>query len=245
MEWSNKKLYQLVEALEGTEQAEKLSPALYSIPWKFSQANYFAEEALQVIQRVLPDDRLKAYVKLVKNMLGVADDELKSELSQAEFKSECYIIGFAHIIHSVSDIMAQIIYYALNLKKKLGSEIPEQNRKLSTILKKLEKLNLATNLQSLIEQYLNSPEYKYLNAYTNTIKHRSLIDRSYYLSAVPPYEHGFKIEEFKYKGENFSSKMSCDFTGSNFLELKKKIINIGNEINNFLEEQLELIRDCG
>ena len=235
MEWSNKKLYQLVEALEGTEEAEKLSPALYSVPWKFLQANYFAEEALQVIQRVLPDDRLKAHVELLKNMLGVADDELKSELFQAEFKSECYIIGFAHIIHSVSDIMAQVIYYALNLNKKLGSEIPEQNRKLSTILKKLEKLNLATKLRSLIEQYLNSPEYKYLNAYTNTVKHRSLIDKSYYLGAVPPYEHGFKIKEFEYRGEKYSSKMSYDFTGGNFLELKKKIINIGNEINNFLE----------
>lgn len=49
-------------------------------------------------------DEINAPVELIKSIFGVSNN---ISLEKTIFKSECYIIGFAHIIHSVSDTMAK------------------------------------------------------------------------------------------------------------------------------------------
>jgi hypothetical protein len=132
----------------------------------------------------------------------------------------------------MADILSQIIYLGLNLDKK--SSIPQKKRSFSNVKKALKTLSQSTKLYSEMNDFSKSEKFKYLSAYVNTTKHRSLIPTTYSVSFIEP-THGLKITEFKYNNHTYKAKWSKEFIGTDRKFIEEALVNIGNEINLSIE----------
>lgn len=104
----------------------------------------------------------------------INDNQVSDAFKTAQFQSETYIEAAAQNLHSMADILCQIINKAV-----LNSGIDEAN---VTIQRTIEELQEKANTQDIVntlEKLRDSHEFKYIAAFVNTIKHRSLLDTDY------------------------------------------------------------------
>ncbi len=93
----------------------------------------------------------------------------------ALLKSETYIESAAQNLHSLADIICQIINQAV-----LKSQFDEGEVSIKKIIGELQKDNSKKDIENALEQLRDSDEFKYISAFVNTIKHRRLLDTDYY-----------------------------------------------------------------
>jgi hypothetical protein len=199
MEWRNGDLYRAILAKHGEGYTKDLRSAIYSFPWKFFLADYHASESKDVITRSLPEDKIQARIELLKSLLPGREGPERNRIKIAMFESEAHIIAYAQSIHSVADILASVIYYAFNLKT-----IPLKRNSLSRVKSVLQKHSEYFPLVERIASLLSSTTFKYLVAYTNTIKHRQLIDTSFRVSMNALTHDGVIIKAFEYDGNVYA-----------------------------------------
>lgn len=217
----------------GTEQSELLRPSLSSVFWKFLMAKYHCEESVKAIQNSLPQNNDDEKIKIIKLIfLTASNHENSKEFKLAKFCAEAHFIAFAQALHSVVDIMAQVIVFALNLNNDSDGRLSEKSN-MHDVRKYLQSHADFTEIAAAIEELIESDQYKYLTAYTNITKHRSLVAKNYSvnLDYSQNQTHGFKINDFKYKGMSFSEKWAVDVCNDDHQYIHEQILRIGNLLN--------------
>lgn len=209
------------KAFQGSQNAERLNEALNSFYIKNLMANYHTSESDRIIKELLAsineinknDTSSMAVAKAI--LLAASNEKIREEVSLSQFKAEAHIIASAQSTHSLCDILANIIYFSLQLDSQPNSP-PEQNLNLYSINRKLKNSTQYSTIQKLIDQIINSPEFLYLAAYTNTTKHKSLIPSSLSASFIADKKNGLRIKKFSYTSKGnvsreFDRKWSHDF----------------------------------
>jgi len=82
-------------------------------------------------------------------------------------------------------------------------------------------------LVNSLDELLNSDWYQYMVSFTNTIKHRQLIEMHFNVSNQ---WDGFRFSAFNYKGRCFEQKSSAEIIDG-VLEVCNHIIDSGNHLN--------------
>jgi hypothetical protein len=221
-------------------QIEILKPIINSFVWKFFIAKYHSEELKDLIIKEIPQSSSKEYVEIVKLILESATGTEKGkQFNVAIFKAEAHLIAFAQSIHSLADIFAQIIYTSLNLDAKLKKPIQLKLRTISKINESISNLSEYRKLHSELNCFLKSDQFKYINAYVNTTKHRSLIPVNYSVSFIESIKpiHGLKIAKFTYNDYSFEPKFSNELIEETLVYFEKSYNSILAELNNFLNEK--------
>jgi hypothetical protein len=234
MNWNRKELYDLVVKRHGQAQADLLMPSLISTVWKLSIAQYHAHEAQTIIGKLSSHSSKDEYVEIVKLIFEqAAGSKRGQEVALAKFQAEANIIACAQAVHSIADIFSQIIYLSLNLDKHLKKPIAENKRYLFTVNQGLTNIPLFTKLHLGLDDFLKSKQFRYLSAYVNTTKHRSLIPSTYSVSFAENVEpiHGLKISEFIYKNVLHNAKWSKEFFEDDINFFETSFASIGNEMN--------------
>lgn len=154
-----------------------------------------------------------------------------TELNKVFFEFEGHIIPYMTILHTAGDTFAQILNLTL-LKPALTEDLVS--------LKGLTKITPANELvakcQQEISSFLISDEFKYLDGFVNTLKHRHLLKQEWTMEMISggPFQIGFRYEGFQYRGESFPKKW-----GKDLLELRRPIrrglVGIGRQINCLLK----------
>jgi hypothetical protein len=236
MAWDTKEFKNLVRGRFGEEQLAKVERPLASVSWKLMLAQYHAEESERLYRSYLTEEPLDELIQIVNQvLLSASGSEEASKFVEARILSEAHVIAYAQSLHSVADILAQVIYLGLDLERNLPKPIPIHSRGLHKVCGNMLRESLALEVADAIDTFRQLRSFLYLQAYVNTTKHRSLVDVTHSISfesSDPRY--GIKILPFEYKEESFAEKWADDFVGQDFRAIREGIVRIGSAMNRFL-----------
>lgn len=182
-------------------------------------------------------EKLNAY----NNIIPI---QSKEQFLCIQLETEIYLESIAYNLHSLSDIMAHIIY--IFIIEQQGLNLKARDITLHKIKDQLNYLISNASVENYIKDYLHpmidcinnfleSSEYKYIEDLVNTIKHRNLIPTKYQLNI----EHSkIKYSDFKFisfnKDKNSHPEVDCSTLTNKYRETTlNHIFEIGNIINNY------------
>ena len=176
MVWDTKEFKNLVCGCYGEEQLAKVERPLASVSWKLMLAQYHAEESKRLYRSYLTEEPLDELIQVVNQvLLAASGSEEASKSVEARILSEAHVIAYAQSLHSVADILAQVIYLGLDLERDLPKPIPMHSRGLCRVCESMLRESLALEVADAISTFRQSPRVLYLQAYVNTTKHCSVV----------------------------------------------------------------------
>lgn len=224
-EWKNEECRSLIAARYGERAAETALPAILSVQWKIRLAGYHACESKSLLEQFTG-----SWTDMMRYSFSTAS-EGGQEFSVAAAKSEAHLIACAAAIHSLADIMANVVFIGAGLPP----DIPEDRRSLHSVANALKQAQAAPFIVKALEDLGQSESFKYIQAYVNTTKHRSLISNQVSIHFGPPGKQGFKVMEFKYKDRCFPSTWFDTVADEYRDSVGALIIEIGNALNQWLK----------
>lgn len=153
------------------------------------------------------------------------------EWNETRFASTAETEAAAQVLHSMADILAQIVNKAV-----LKTPLSEAQVSLGRVCKELKRRNCAPIVVSKIESLQNSKEFEYLNAFVNTMKHRHLLDTNYRaeFGNGTRNEEGIRFKAFKYRGRSYSTVWGRDILDGYKKRIANLICAVGNAVNDYL-----------
>ena len=214
--WSFEELRNLCAA-KGLPDSKTYREALL---WKQQRALYHEEQYHKI------------WTEFFSSLSGMDEVKVGGRVwNKAQFASEAHVEAAAQVLHSMADVLAQIIN-----KVVLCDDLSEYNVSLSSVVAKLKKKDGAHKIVVAIDKLQNSTEFRYINAFVNTIKHRRLLDRVYHMEygENTRNEKAVCFQQFEYKGDCYGFTWAIDIIGPYKSRIFKLIIEIGNAVNEYL-----------
>lgn len=238
--WNIEELNDLVIKKHGLKYAHRLQVFLNSTSKKIRIAAYHSSESRNMMNGFFPhgtevENYSRGFDLLFGHMTANINETEKQEsiiFHNTLWKAEAHVIACAHAIHSLIDIMAQVINLALSLK------INENDVSWHKIKNAIE--NKHSRLHDLVLGLKNDERYKYLQAFVNSQKHIFFIPATFTLEAEVKEgqrAYGLKIPAFTFKNQPYPEKWSEDFVTSDYVILKDKMIYMGIELNQVLRAE--------
>jgi hypothetical protein len=237
MVWHLEELGELVRQKHGESQNRFIKPLLNSVGRKYDIARYHASESRRLVDQHFTADKLENYTKAVSMIFDRIDGKEDAvNFYYDVFSAEAHIGAYAQVLHSIFDIVGQVIILAFDLS---GTFSPKQNIYLYTVKDKLKEVQLAPLVVVEIETALSQEAFQYLSAFVNTNKHRCLvkIPHTVMSNAQEDISHGLKIQSFSFKGKVFPEKWGKQFVGEDFKILAEWLVRIGRAINETLASE--------
>ncbi|RII31239.1 MAG: hypothetical protein CXR30_00015 [Geobacter sp.] len=231
MTWNMKALADFVEKDQGKPQRTIAAETLFSLMWKLNIVRYHSDKSKEAISDLQEIDPTEIIGLIFEQATG---SEKGKEFFKMQFASEANLIACAQSLHSMSDILGQVVYVSLNLDKALPKPINQRRRYLGVINDEMKKAALAPELTAKIDKFLSSKQFVFVSDYVNVTKHRSLVPAAYSVSFAEKSLHGLKLSAFRYDEREYEATWSNDFLDSDVKSLLEMIVEIGNEINKFL-----------
>jgi len=239
MTWKVKEFESLVRECYGEDQLRKLKVPLESVFWKLMLAQYHADESKRLLRSYLSEEAADELVEVINQvLLAASGSEEANKFVEAQVLSEAHVIAFAQSLHSTADILAQVIYFGLDLDSYLAKPIQARCRNIHTVCDYMRKATFAPGVVGTIEDFRQLPAFRYLRAYVNITKHRSLVDviHSISLGSANP-RYGVKILPFEYSStENFPERWADDFIEQDYVAIREGINRIGVGMSKFLRK---------
>lgn len=235
MRWDLEALKTLVRNKQGADVVTTLEPLLNSVGRKFELARYHSIESRRLIDQYFGDDEFENYNKAIRFIFDrVNKDEEALQFFQDAFIAEANIVAYSHAVHSVFDIIGQLLIISLNIGSLFTAKEPVY---LSTVRDRMSKRGIADGVVTEINNASECESFKYLNAFVNTNKHRCLVTMPYIVSmdATEKVPYGIRIDSFTYKDHAYDQKWAGVFVTDEYLELSERIVGIGNSINSYLQ----------
>jgi len=239
MTWNISEFYQLAQHQLLPNEKSFLLLSLVSIQWKFKMCCYHIEEANRILSETFtwPEERQLAEA-VGKVLMWSADTDKGRKFAEASFYSIAHVIAFAQSLHSTADILAQVLYFSLDLNRFFTENQKKPKLYLNTVVARMKKHRVAPKVVTAANCFLKSNEFHYLSAYVNTTKHKSLVDSPYVIGLVPGQEkHGLEITSFEYKLKIYPQKWVTDFIGADFKRLSSMFDATGIELTDFKRSQ--------
>ena len=154
-------------------------------------------------------------------LLGISSNQSEFELRRIDAESN--ILGAIYNVRSLWDQFAYLVHDML-----VDHKLPVHKVSIKKVTETLsshqyDHEHLVDSLQELLE----SDWYTYIDSFTNTIKHRQLIEMHFNVSNQ---WDGFRFSAFTYKKHCFDEKSSTEITDG-VLEVCNHIIDSGNYLN--------------
>lgn len=231
MTWNMKALADFVEKNQGKVEGSIAAETLVSLMWKLNIVRYHSDKSKEAISNLKEIDPSEIVGLIFEQASG---SEKGRDFFKMQFSSEANLIACAQSLHSMADILGQVIYLALNLDRALPKPINQRSRYLGVINEEMKKTDIAPKLTATVEKFLCSNEFRFVSDYVNVTKHRSLVPATYSVSCTEMPLHGLKMSAFKYKDREYEARWSNDLLDRDVKVILEMIIEIGEEINNFL-----------
>ena len=200
---------------EAKNDLQTLSTYLNSVHWKLEIAAYHVSEALASIPRVLPKDEPNRQAAFRLHWAMMSGHDEGRAMGTAQRETEAHAIAAAQAIHSVADILAQALYLAFRLDTIKPMRASE--RTVNSVLRALREASIISVSRG-VEKLLSSEMFKYLRAFANTTKHRTLIKYAFQWSVVNSDDFGLAISAFRYEDRNGGVEVWPSKTVKEFLE---------------------------
>jgi hypothetical protein len=185
-----------------------------SLDWRYYRAKFHAEQAHNILK------------DLFAQSFAFGDEKY----NEAEFSYEAYVEACVQSLHSMGDILSQIINILI-----LGNHFSEDDVSIKRVARYMATKGLAPDVLIEINKLLNSNEFSFIEAFCNTIKHRRLIETKYRSEYGGDYrnEEGLVFVEFNYKGVTYPKTWAKDIIDKYREEVFKLVVEVGLKINDF------------
>ncbi len=154
-------------------------------------------------------------------ILGGSDRQ--EEFFYAKVVSEANLISCIYAARSLLETFAQLVNRIV-----LGSAIEVSKCTPKTVAAKLPNGELKTMLQELLASHW----FSYTSAFTNTVKHRQLIQHQVSISSVDNVV-GIKVGAFEYEGSSYPAYWINEVL-QGAIDVKNEIIALGRVLNRTL-----------
>jgi hypothetical protein len=209
---------------EPTTDLQTLVRYLNSVTWKLEIAAYHVSEALQAIPGILPknepDQRTAAFAMQFAMMSGHDEGDA---MAIAQRETEAHAIAAAQALHSIPDILAHALYLAFRLD--MIRPMRECDRTSGNVVRALKAASILS-VSAAVEEMLTSEIFKYLRAFVNTTKHRSLIDYRFHISVVDLEDFGLSFSAFVYEDRHGVAEGWPSKTAKEFLEQSLSFVSV-------------------
>ncbi len=188
-----------------------------SLDWRWRRADFHAEMANKV------------WEDLFQSHFSTGDQRFRNVV----FSYEANVEACIQSLHSLADILAQIINVVV-LEARFG----ENDVSASIVVKAVVQPEIFTPLNEFLKSY----EFKYIDAFCNTIKHRRLIPSKFKAEYGEDYrnESGIKFIQFDYRNTTYPETWGSDIIGKYRYVIRDRLTLVGIAINEFLRKELEL-----
>lgn len=212
--------------LFGREQASLLSSSLASIFENYDFARYHYQEVKRLINNHMTGkEHPSEYVMLVLTR------DIQVLNSEQEFKLayRANVLALLKNLHSISDFLAHVIYYAFGLNIDKNTFIESEKLNLYQVKRSLKKRKEFSEILDVLEQLTNHHDYNYLKKIVNYTKHRSNILSNH---SYDPNKCGEEIYKFSFKPFDLYGEVPVnDFLNREYNRENALIIELGNMLN--------------
>jgi uncharacterized protein (DUF2336 family) len=157
--WSFDELRELCRKKGISEEViSRFSNFATSLDWRYHRAKFHAEQAHTI------------WENLLSQSFTFGDEKY----SEAEFSYEAFVEACVQSLHSMADILGQIINIVI-----LQEHLSEDDVFIKKVAARMESTGVATIVLTELRKLLISNEFSYIEAFCNTIKHRRLIKTEY------------------------------------------------------------------
>lgn len=214
MSWDIKK-FQSECSNQGITGVEPYLGAFLAKQWRVQQ---FGEKA---------QDGWKEFFSASKTDVAVGDKDWKV----MQMTVESYVEAALQALHSMADIMAQLINVTV-----LNSHLDESDVSLGAVTNPRNPNIDGSNVANAVENLKQSSDFLYVQAFVNTIKHRRLLDTEYRmeLSAGTGLDHGIRFLAFTYKGHPKSAMWLSEIVNQTIPSVIDSLNDIGTSLNDYL-----------
>lgn len=215
--WSFEELRDLCRKKGISEEViSNFSTFAISLDWRYVRAKFHAEQAHNIW----------------KDLLGQSFSFGDEKYNKAEFSYEAYVEACVQSLHSMADILGQIINIVI-----LKNYFSENNVLLKRVAAYMKKNGIAPDVLMELNILLKSNEFCYIEAFCNTIKHRRLIETEYRVEYGGDYrnEEGLVFIEFNYWDVTYPKTWAKDIIDKYREEIFSLIVGVGLKINNFIK----------
>lgn len=226
MAWDLEQLRQDVRFLFGDEQQRHLAPSLKSIVHRQIYARFHFQESKRILGEVLEGRDQQA---VLCDLIFGADPDAYYEFANRRLQAEAHIVALLQSLHSLSDILAHAIYFALGLNLDKATMLPPKRVYLHRVLQLVPLGNMRDLLHALIEH----ENYQYLSDIVNHSKHRSVVQTPYSVDTTgcDTIPHGLKLDAFVYDDRAYPARWSEPFLESEYNRQSALITRIGELLN--------------
>jgi len=155
----------------------------------------------------------------------------EKEWQDTHLASEAHVIAAAQALHSMGDILGQIINQVL-----LAGVLSEDNVTLNKVLTRLTSRWSASNIVAKVHILKNSSEFKYISAFVNITKHRRILETDFHAEGGMDTrnDQGIRFRQFNYGRNQFPIVWAKDIVGPYKNKIFHYICNIGIAVNSHL-----------
>ncbi|HQW21647.1 MAG TPA: hypothetical protein PLI90_13375 [Rhodocyclaceae bacterium] len=235
MTWNLERLREDVRFLFGDEQRECLSPSLNSIVDRQTYARFHYQESKRILGEVLNDRDDQA---ILFDLIFGADRNAHHEFAYRRKFAEAHIVAFLQSLHSLSDILAHAIYFALGLNLHKTTRLSPKRVDLHKVRALLPSGEVSIHLQELVDH----EDYRYLANIVNHSKHRSVVQTPYSVDATgcDTQPHGLKFAAFVYDDQAYPARWAEPFMESEYNRQSALITRTGVFLNDLVHSRRNL-----
>lgn len=188
-----------------------------SLEWRWRRADFHAEKAQEI------------WAELFSSPFTLGD----RRFNEAVFSYETHVEACVQALHSVDDIFAQIINVVI-----LENSYQEHQVSTKRLTNVMEKNKVALQVRDRMGRLLDSLEFRYLDAFCNTIKHRRLIPGRFRAEYGDYYrnESGIRFLQFNYKNKTYPEIWASDILQEYRQQIGQFVNDVGLSINKFVAD---------
>lgn len=225
--WKTTEFASLVSSRHGADHMENSGVAHESVGWKALMADYHAGETAKLELEHSPNSVAAAH----NIFLSAANRPEAGPYRIARFAAEAHLIACAQSLHSLGDIMANVVFTASGLPT---DRLNKRDRSLHRIVKVLDEEAGMEQIVQPLHKLHQSPDFHYVRAFVNITKHRSLVDIYSHVSFKPEPRQGLMIEAFDYDGEPFEKRWASELYLESRVEIVRAVVATGIAVNRWL-----------
>ena len=187
-----------------------------SLNWRYHRAKFHTEQAHNI------------WKDLMAQSFTFGDEKY----NVAEFSYEAYVEACVQSLHSMGDILGQIINILI-----LAGHFTEDDASIKKVARHIGIIGAAPDVLIELNKLINSNDFCYIEAFCNTIKHRRLIKTEYRAEYGGDYrnEEGLVFVEFNYKGVTYQKTWAKDIINKYREEIFKLVVETGLKLNEFFK----------
>ncbi len=172
------------------------------------------------------------YVKLT---LATDEETLNAEF-EFELAYRANVFALLKNLHSISDFLAHVLYYAFGLDLCYQTSITPEKLNLYYTKKSLEKIKITDELKALINSLTNHEDYHYLKDLVNHTKHRSNILSRLTYDSNQVGEDVYQVSFLPFK--NYGTVAVNEYLHREYERQSSIVIEIGQHINHAVKSSL-------